>query len=129
MATEPKVRQSIFPDLPRSRSVVDHNGEFTSHWHLGMSSLFQALQRNFTNEGIQIPQLSDDDMNNILAVYKPALIGKRLTDTNPPTKNNNGKKAFNYTTNEEKTFIITFTTPGDATSTIADAAWKTVTLT
>lgn len=51
MAT-PNNPQSIFPDLPREVPVINKDGDFSPLWSLGLSSLFQALQTNFKNEGI-----------------------------------------------------------------------------
>lgn len=128
MVTETKKAKQIFPDVPREKEFLNEKGQVTTVWHHSFTQLYQALQRNFSNEGIQIPQLSTDDLNKILASYTAAKdAGLSLTQAN--LKNINGKKAFDYILSQEKTFILTFSTPGDATTPIASAAWKTVTLT
>ena len=123
---EHKINQSIFPDFPRGSPVINKEGNFTEVWHLQMSSLFQALQKTFSNEGFQLPRLSNDDMNTILSFYTAA-IGKTLQNARLP--NISGRKAFNFTTESEKTFIINFTPTGNQSGTISAVAWKTVTLT
>lgn len=47
---------SIIPDLPRSPSVVDKNGNLAPEWKLFFEQLTQALQTNFKPEGILLPQ-------------------------------------------------------------------------
>jgi len=121
MTTQTKLNSTIFPDFPRGSPAVTHDGNFSPLWHLQLSSLFQALQKNFGNEGIQIPQLNSEDINTIEALYNPILIGKPL-----PTglKDISGKIVFDSANKIPKIFIITYNG-----NNIATASWKTFTLT
>lgn len=122
-----KKKSPLFPDVPRGPKAINESGQFTEVWHLGFSSLFQALQKNFSNEGIQIPQLSTADLNTILEPYtRAAQQQKTLQEARLP--NISGKKVFDYTAEAEKTFIINFVTPGNESTAVSAAAWKTVTL-
>lgn len=129
-----KQPQSIFPDLPRASPAVDKNGNFTQLWDLGLSSLFQALQDNFKNEGILFPRLDATQIAAILALYTP-FIGLPLPqDAIPRTQDFlpdiSGQTVFDTTNRVPKQFIITFnaTTPPNP-PTVATVAWKTFTLT
>lgn len=62
-------KQSLFPDYPRENPILDTNGRFMPLWELGLSSLFQALQENFKNEGIIFPSLTADQMKSIQNLY------------------------------------------------------------
>lgn len=128
MAVERKPRSAIFPNFPRHTPATDKTGHFTPTWHLSLSSLYQALQKTFSNEGFSIPPLTDNDMNTIQAIYTK-LIGKTLQFTTPATPNIAGQMAYNTTHAVPKMFIITFSNPEDPTSTITAASWKTFTLT
>lgn len=132
MTRQTKLNQSIFPDFPRGSPVVDKDGKFSANWHLALSSLFQALQKNFSNEGFIFPPLNEDDQNTILSIYTK-LIGKTLQSTSPATPNISGKMIYGIpplptTMPAPKMFIIEFAKPEDATSTILSASWKTFTL-
>ena len=122
--TQTKLPQSIFPDFPRGEKIVTPEGELTRVWHLSIASLYQALQRNFNNEGLQIPQLDTDQINYIQNLYTP-FIGLPLPRYLP---NIAGKKVYDYILSEEKTFILSFSIPGNFSSNITVAQWKTVTL-
>lgn len=124
MAIQTKKNKAIFPDIPRGEPIVQQSLHLTTVWHHSLTQLYQALQRNFSNEGLQLPILSSDDINNITAIYQP-YIGKVLPQIIP---NISGSKVYEYSTEQEKTFIINFTTPGDASTPVVAAAWKTVTL-
>lgn len=117
-----KKKQSIFPDFPRGTPVLNKTGGFTDNWHLGLSTIFQQLQKNFTNEGVQIPQLIYSDIQQIQEVYNPRLINKTLGNI----PNISGKMVYDITNTVIKVFIITFATPDDPSSEIQDAVWKTV---
>lgn len=123
MRTQKKLKQSIFPDFPRERPAVDKDGNFTAQWHLQLSSLFQALQRNFSNEGLQIPRLASEDIDTIEKIYKPALIGKKLG----LVPNISGHMVYDTSNNVPKMFIIAFTN-NDPSDNVTSAEWKTFTL-
>jgi hypothetical protein len=82
MTTETTQPTTIFPDVPRESPVVDKQGNFTELWSLGLGQLFQALQQNFSNEGIAIPKLTAAQMATIQAVYAP-YIGHPLPQNDP----------------------------------------------
>jgi hypothetical protein len=103
--TEPLIPQSIFPDLPREAPAVDKDGNFSLFWSLGFSSLFQALQSNYKNEGILIPPLTQIQADNIKAIYT-AYIGAPL----PVGVNDiSGQMIFNTSVPGPQIFIITYT--------------------
>ncbi len=51
-----KKQLAIFPDMPRDTTIVDQNGDLTSHWRLFFEQTVQALQTNLKPEGTVIPQ-------------------------------------------------------------------------
>jgi hypothetical protein len=110
--------QSIFPDLPREVPVIGQDGDFAPLWSLGLSSLFQALQENFKNEGILFPRLSAANIANIEAIYTP-LIGALLPQNIPDIS---GQTVFDTTNRVSKQFVITYNLDG----TIATATWRTL---
>lgn len=126
MATENKQKQSIFPDLPRETPVLDKDGNFMPLWDLGLSSLFQALQDNYKNEGIVFPQLTIDQLNEIEAIYAP-YIGYPLPQNNITNRTQvvipdiSGQTVFDSTNRVPKQFIITYdnSTPPNVNS----ASW------
>ena len=71
MTTQTSTPQAIFPDLPRDPHSIDDQGNFTQTWMLAFSSLFQGLQKNFSNEGLRLPLLSATEMATIAALYTP----------------------------------------------------------
>lgn len=109
--------QSIFPDLPRETPAINEQGNFNELWSLGFSSLFQALQANFKNEGIVFPPLTQTQMNTIQAIYTP-LIGSPLPLGTPDIS---GQTIFNSTLRSSWQFVITYdaSTPPN----IASAQW------
>lgn len=123
LRTQKKLKQAIFPDFPREQPTVDKEGKLTAHWHLQLSSLFQALQRNFSNEGLQIPRLSIEDINTIEQIYNPNLVGKKLGFI----PNISGHMVYDTSNNVPKMFIIVFTN-SDPSDTVISASWKTFTL-
>ncbi len=128
MTTQFKKSRQIFPDIPRGQAIVTPQDHLTPVWHQSLTQLYQALQKNFSNEGLQLPQLSSTDIANIQAIYQPFVTpANKVLPSNIP--NISGVKVFNYSQEKEQTFIINFTIQGDATSPIMAAAWKTVTLT
>jgi len=74
MSTQQPILQAIFPDLPRETPVIGSNGDFSPLWGLGLSSLFQALQENFKNEGIVFPPLTATQMSIIQNLYTPYIV-------------------------------------------------------
>lgn len=103
MAT-PNNPKSIFPDLPRETPAVDKDGNFSSLWGLGFSSLFQALQTNYKNEGIIFPNLSAADIASIQSLYTP-YIGFSLPANLPDIS---GQTVFDTDNRVSKQFVITY---------------------
>jgi hypothetical protein len=118
MVAQTRNLQSIFPDLPREVPVIDKDGNFNSLWSLGMSSLFQALQENFKNEGIIFPGLSAQNIADIQAIYTP-LIGAPLPQNVPDIS---GQTVFDTTNRVSKQFVITY--DGAVPPNITDARWR-----
>ena len=110
---------SIFPDLPREADILDEGGNFMPLWGLGMSSLFQALQANFKNEGIIFPNLSAANINDIQSLYTP-FIGMPLPDT---LQDISGQTVFDTTNRVSKQFVITY--DGATPPNIVTAQWRT----
>lgn len=119
MAAQNPIFQAIFPDLPRETPVIDKNGDFMPLWSLGLSSLFQALQENFKNEGIIFPRLSAANIANIQAIYTP-LIGAPLPQNIPDIS---GQTVFDTTNRVSKQFVITY--DGATPPNIVTATWRT----
>jgi hypothetical protein len=114
--TENLQLQAIFPDLPREVPVIGENGDFAPLWSLGLSSLFQALQENFKNEGIIFPRLSAANIATIQAIYTP-LIGAPLPFNIPDIS---GQTVFDTDNRVSKQFVITY----DINGNIVTAAWR-----
>ncbi len=114
----PNNPQSIFPDLPREVPAVDKDGNFSYLWSLGFSSLFQALQVNFKNEGILFPRLSSTEIAQIQSLYAP-YIGLPLPDNLPDIS---GQTIFDYTNKVSKQFVITY--DGSIPPNILTAQWR-----
>jgi len=115
MAT-PNNPKSIFPDLPREIPVINEDGDFAPLWSLGLSSLFQALQENFKNEGILFPALSATNIADIQSLYTP-YIGVPLPMGLPDIS---GQTVFDTTNRVSKQFVITY-----VGGNISTAAWRT----
>lgn len=115
---EKNIAQSIFPDLPREVPHVDKDGNLGNLWSLGFASLFQALQRNFSNEGIRFPPLNATQIAQIQAIYTP-LIGAPLPITVPDIS---GQTIFDSTNRVSKQFVITF--DGATPPNIVTATWR-----
>jgi hypothetical protein len=111
--------QSIFPDLPREVPVFNKDGDFSPLWSLGLSSLFQALQENFKNEGILFPRLSAANIATIEAIYTP-FIGLPLPQNIPDIS---GQTVFDTTNRVSKQFVITY--DGATPPNIVTATWRT----
>lgn len=121
MTLQTKQAQSIFPDYPREQPMVDKSGTLSATWDFSLNSLYQALQANFSNEGILFPALSAANISTIQGIYTP-LIGNPLPQNIPDIS---GKTVFDSTNRVPKQFIITY----DGSGNIVTAAWKTFTLT
>lgn len=121
--------QAIFPDLPRTTPEVDEKGNFSKDWSLGFSLLFQALQANFSNEGVRFPPLTATQIASIQGVYTP-YIGMPLPQDQGLQKfipDISGASVFDSTNRVPKVFIITY--DGATPPNIVTAAWKTYTIT
>jgi hypothetical protein len=114
----PNNPQSIFPDLPREIPAMDKNGNFSPLWSLGLSALFQALQKNFKNEGILFPPLNATDIANIQVLYTP-YIGLPLPTGLPDIS---GQTVFDSTNRVSKQFVITY--DGATPPNIVTAQWR-----
>jgi hypothetical protein len=117
---EPQNLQSIFPDLPREVPVLNKDGDFSPLWSLGLSSLFQALQENFKNEGILLPRLTATNIANIQAIYTP-LIGAPLPQGVPDIS---GQTVFDTTNRVPKQFIILYDT--STPPNVISASWLNI---
>lgn len=124
MTSQTKQPQSIFPDLPRESPAINNDGDFTNQWSLAFSQLFQALQTNFKNEGIQFPQLTASEISTIQGLYTP-FIGSPLP-TNPPLPDISGQTVFDSDNRVPKIFVITY--DGATPPNVVTAQWKTFTL-
>jgi hypothetical protein len=115
--------QSIFPDYPRDRPAIDKDGNLTSQWDLGLSALFQALQKNYKNEGLLIPTLDASNIAIIQSLYTPYVSGSydALTANLPDIS---GQMVYDTTNNVPKIFVIVNTG-----GTVTSASWKTFTIT
>lgn len=129
MTTQTAKPQALFPDLPRTSPEVGKDGHFTKDWSLGLSLLFQALQDNFSNEGLRFPPLTAIQIAAIQAIYAP-YIGIPLPQNQGLQKNVpdiSGASVFDSTNRVPKVFIITY--DGATPPNVVTAAWKTYTIT
>ena len=117
--------QSIFPDYPHTQMMVQKDGSPTSAWALSLQSLYQALQKNFKNEGIVFPPLTADQTATIQALYTP-FIGQPYTTMLQSLPDISGQTIFNSTIRLPQQFIITF---AGSPLLVTAASWKTFTLT
>jgi hypothetical protein len=114
MSTEQPILQSIFPDLPRESPVLDKEGNFMPLWDLGLSSLFQALQTNYKNEGIVIPPLSAANMSTIQSLYT-SYIGGTYTALTLALPDISGQTVYDSTTQITNQFVIAQDNMGNVT--------------
>lgn len=110
---------AIFPDLPREIPAIDKDGNFTSLWSLGLSSLFQALQQNFKNEGIVFPPLSAANMTTIQNLYT-AYIGGTYQALTKALPDISGQTVFDSTTYITNQFVIAKDNSTDPLVTLAE---------
>lgn len=118
MAIVENNKQSLFPDMPRENPVVDKDGNFMALWELGLSSLFQALQENYKNEGIRIPLLSAANMQTIQDLYTTYIGGtyNALTLVLPDIS---GQTVYDRDTQITNQFVIA----QDGSSVVTLAEW------
>src|SRR5690349_5202093 len=119
MAIPPKKKQPIFPDLPRESPVVTEDGRFTGIWSLGFASLFQALQKNFKNEGIIFPNLDAGSIADIQAIYAP-YIGTSYDNMVRIVPDISGQTVFDTDNRVSKQFVIAFNNALDPLVTLAE---------
>jgi hypothetical protein len=128
MTTQTKKPSAIFPDFPRDIYATTPERKLTTDWHLGLSALFQALQKNYKNEGILIPVLSDDDQTQIENIYQQ-FINKVLPTGFPDISGQMIFDGIRYdagaTPRVPKIFVITY----NANRTVKEAEWKSFTIT
>lgn len=124
MTTQTRQPQSIFPDYPRESPVIDEKTkDFMPLWGLGLSQLFQALQTNYTNEGIIIPPLNSTQIATLQAIYTP-YVGGPYADLVAAHPDISGKMIYNLTNNVPQIFVIVNTA-----GTVTSARWWTFTIT
>jgi hypothetical protein len=114
MATEQPILQAIFPDLPRESPVLNEKGDFMPLWDLGLSSLFQALQANFKNEGFLLPPLSAANMSTIQDLYQ-TYIGGSYNSMTLALPDISGQTVYDSTTQITNQFIISQDNSGNIT--------------
>lgn len=123
---EALIAQSIFPDLPREIPAIDKDGNFSPLWSLGFSSLFQALQQNYKNEGILFPPLTDDQASEIAALYVQ-YYNPTPVPLPPGIPDISGQTIYNKTILAPQIFIISF--DGSTPPNVTGARWWTFTIT
>lgn len=123
MTTQRKQQQELFPDLPRDPNMVDDNGKMKPLWSLGISNVFQALQKNFKREGIMLPPLTTSQITDIENLYAP-YIGQPYEDMLKVLPDITGQTIVDITVRVPKVFIITV----DGSGNVLTAAWKTYVL-
>lgn len=118
--------QSLFPDLPRETPAVNKEGNFNDLWALGLSSLFQALQRNYKNEGILIPPLSDAQATDIANLYTQYYTPTPIP-LPPGVPDISGQMIYNTTITKPQIFVINY--DGSTPPNVTAARWWTFTIT
>ena len=106
--TTPQNLPSIFPDLPRESPAINKDGNFSELWSLGLSSLFQALQENYKNEGIIFPNLSASNIAFIQALYTPLITVPPSLPLPRNLPDISGQTVFDTTNRVSKQFVITY---------------------
>ena len=102
------------------------NGNFNQLWSLGLSSLFQALQNNYKNEGILIPPLTSTQAADIAALYVPYYTPSPIP-LPPGVSDISGQMIYNVTLAVPQIFIINF--DGSTPPNVTAARWWTFTIT
>ena len=118
--------QSIFPDLPRESPSVNKEGDFSPLWSLGFASLFQALQKNFKNEGILFPTLTTTQATKIANLYTQYYTPTPVP-LPPGIPDISGQTIYNSTILAPQIFIISY--DGSVPPNITGARWWTFTIT
>lgn len=126
MTPENQLFKSIFPDLPREIPAINKDGNFNALWSLGFASLFQALQRNYKNEGILIPPLTSASAATIANLYTQYYTPTPVP-LPPGVQDISGQMIYNTTILAPQIFIISYdaSTPPNVTG----ARWWTFTIT
>ena len=119
-------QQSIFPDLPREAPLINKDGQMSYLWSLGFSSLFQALQKNFKNEGILFPSLTTAQATSISDNYKKYYIPTSIP-LPPGVEDISGQTIYNKTIEAPQIFIISYDT--STPPKVTGARWWTFTIT
>jgi hypothetical protein len=73
-----KKQNALFPDIPRDSKLVDENGEITPLWKKYFEDNTQALQSNYSPEGLAAPQQS---ASNIALLTGTQSTGRILYDS------------------------------------------------
>jgi hypothetical protein len=123
---EQQIQNSIFPDLPRETPAVDKDGNFNYLWSLGLSSLFQALQSNYKNEGILIPPLTSTQAADIAALYAQYYTPTPIP-LPPGVPDISGQMIYNTTISGPQIFVINY--DGSTPPNVTAARWWTFTIT
>ena len=55
-------QNAVFPNLPRTKQLVDKDGMLTEPWQWYFSQLNRALQNTFTPEGFNLPPQTADNI-------------------------------------------------------------------
>jgi len=119
-----EIANSIFPDIPREIPAVNKEGNFNPLWSLGFSSLFQALQKNFKNEGILFPPLTSAQAAQIASLYTKYYIPSPVA-LPPGVQDISGQTIYNTTISAPQIFIISYNSQRQVTG----ARWWTFTIT
>ena len=112
-------RTSLFPHMPRSKKLVDPDGEIVEHWHLSLMNLYQTLQTNLRATGYLLPNLTAADISDFREQFAP--YDNKVLPTQ--LSNNRGLTAFDTDNNVPKVFIISYNP--DNTLDFANTNWKT----
>jgi len=118
-----KLDQSLFPDVPRTPNVTDDSGKLNEDWRIGFAQIYQALQANFSNEGIALPPVTPTQQGVVTAYYT-TLVGAPLP---VGVKDISGRTIYDPVNQVPKVFIITF--DGATPPNVTGASWKTYTIT
>lgn len=126
MTAQEPILNSIFPDLPREVPAVNKDGNFNSLWSLGFSSLFQALQKNFKNEGILFPPLTSSQATTIASLYTQYHMPMNVP-LPAGVPDISGQTIYNTTISMPQIFIISY--DGATPPNVKGAKWWTFTIT
>lgn len=78
MATQTPKPASLFPDLPRDKTLVGKDGVMSETWQLYFDQLSLAMQSVFTPEGFKMPSQS---ASNITLLTSSASLANILYDS------------------------------------------------